>query len=227
MKLTDRLEWILSFCAPVRIAADIGCDHGHVAAELVRRGIAGRVIAADISAASLGKARALAEELRLSSRIECRLGGGLSVLRQGEAEGIILAGMGAPLIGQILKAHPAVAQSAAYLVLSPNNYPERLRIFLLGNGFVIRREALVHEHKFYPVILAAKGQSESYSKKQLLIGKWERSDPVLAEYLTYKIRQTREILEKIRAGGGDDASNAELLSLYQECYYDIFGEESP
>ena len=89
MKLTNRMEAILSLCCPAETAADIGCDHGQVAVELVLRGLAKTCIAADISAPSLEKARRRAEEWGLSGKVECRLGDGLSVLRPGEAQTIV------------------------------------------------------------------------------------------------------------------------------------------
>ena len=40
MKLSERLELVLSFVKPGESAADVGTDHGHVPVELVRRTIA-------------------------------------------------------------------------------------------------------------------------------------------------------------------------------------------
>ena len=39
MKLSERLELVLSFVEPGESAADVGTDHGHVPVELVRRTI--------------------------------------------------------------------------------------------------------------------------------------------------------------------------------------------
>ena len=38
MRLSDRLETVVSMVRPAESAADIGTDHGHVPVELVRRG---------------------------------------------------------------------------------------------------------------------------------------------------------------------------------------------
>ena len=48
MKLSKRLELVLSFVKPVETAADIGTDHAYVPVELVRRGTAKRAVAADV-----------------------------------------------------------------------------------------------------------------------------------------------------------------------------------
>ena len=62
-----RIETILSMIPPCRAVADIGTDHGRVALAALKRGIAGRAVATDISAASLSKARALAESEGVSN----------------------------------------------------------------------------------------------------------------------------------------------------------------
>ncbi|MBS5644806.1 MAG: SAM-dependent methyltransferase [Clostridiales bacterium] len=215
MKLTNRMEAILSLCSPVETAADIGCDHGQVAVELVLRGLAKTCIAADISAPSLEKARRRAEEWGLSGKVECRLGDGLSVLRPGEAQTVVLAGMGAPLMAEILQKQMDVARAAERLVLSPNIYPERLRKFLLKNGWRIPREKMIPEEgKYYPVFLAEPGICPSYRPEELLFGRWEQPDAGLLQFLDYKIAQAERIMEEIRRGGADTAGIGERRALY-------------
>lgn len=215
MKLTNRMEAILSLCSPVETAADIGCDHGQVAVELVLRGLAKTCIAADISAPSLEKARRRAEEWGLSGKVECRLGDGLSVLRPGEAQTVVLAGMGAPLMAEILQKQMDVARAAERLVLSPNIYPERLRKFLLKNGWRIPREKMIPEEgKYYPVFLAEPGICPSYRPEELLFGRWEQPDAGLLQFLDYKIAQAERIMEEMRRGGADTAGIGERRALY-------------
>ena len=215
MKLTNRMEAILSLCSPVKTAADIGCDHGQVAVELVLRGLAKTCIAADISAPSLEKARRRAEEWGLSGKVECRLGDGLSVLRPGEAQTVVLAGMGAPLMAEILQKQMDVARAAERLVLSPNLYPERLRKFLLKNGWRIPREKMIPEEgKYYPVFLAEPGICPSYRPEELLFGRWEQPDAGLLQFLDYKIAQAERIMEEMRRGGADTAGIGERRALY-------------
>ena len=47
MRLSDRLETVVSMVRPAESAADIGTDHGHVPVELVRRGTVKRALAMD------------------------------------------------------------------------------------------------------------------------------------------------------------------------------------
>ena len=48
MRLSDRLETVVSMVRPAESAADIGTDHGHVPVELVRRGTIKRALAMDV-----------------------------------------------------------------------------------------------------------------------------------------------------------------------------------
>ncbi len=48
MKLSERLELVLSFVEPGESAADVGTDHGHVPVELVRRTIVKKAVAMDV-----------------------------------------------------------------------------------------------------------------------------------------------------------------------------------
>ena len=98
---SERLRRIVQLAKPADTVADIGADHGYTSRAMLEWGIARRVIATDISVASLKKARELLAEERLDGRAECRVGDGISVLRPGEAQGIVISGMGGPLILRI------------------------------------------------------------------------------------------------------------------------------
>ena len=56
MKLSERLEMVLSFVEPGESAADVGTDHGHVPVELVRRGIVKKAVAMDVRKGPLSRA---------------------------------------------------------------------------------------------------------------------------------------------------------------------------
>ena len=70
MKLSERLEMVLSFVEPGESAADVGTDHGHVPVELVRRMIVKKAVAMDVRKARYpGRRRILPWlDLRIRSR---------------------------------------------------------------------------------------------------------------------------------------------------------------
>ena len=97
MKLSNRLEMVVSFVKPGESAADVGTDHGHVPVELVRRGIVKRAYAMDVRKGPLSKAEENIAAARMKEKIETRLSDGVQKLSAGEAESVIIAGMGGEL----------------------------------------------------------------------------------------------------------------------------------
>ena len=94
MQLSTRLAALADAIGTNDTILDIGCDHGILEAALIERDQAHRVIAADISPASLEKARRLAAEQGIEDRVECRLGDGFSVVREDDAiDAAVIAGI--------------------------------------------------------------------------------------------------------------------------------------
>ena len=131
MRLSRRLETILSMVPPGLSTADIGTDHGLVAAELISRGICPRVIATDLREGPLSAARALVKERGLQEKIDLRLGDGLAPLEPGEVQVILMAGMG----GALVKSHGN--DTAPRAALLNEQFPE---LFFAG-GIVLNRQA--------------------------------------------------------------------------------------
>lgn len=118
MKLPKRLEQIVAMVPPCRTAADIGCDHAYVSIALRERGKAERVLACDVRPGPLEQAKANISRAGLADSIETRLGDGLQPVQTGEAETVILAGMGGELMLRILEGREADFP-ASFFLLSP------------------------------------------------------------------------------------------------------------
>ena len=154
--LRPRLMAAASFLSGAGTVADIGCDHGRLSVALLQQAIASRVIASDISADSLLKGRALAERCRIEeAQLSFVLSDGLSHLVPGEADAIVLAGMGGELIARLLETGSDVAHTTERIVMQPMGGTLELRRFLLQNGFRIADESYVLDAgRYYQIILA-------------------------------------------------------------------------
>lgn len=143
--------------------ADIGTDHGLLPIFLCENRIASHVILCDINSGPLEKAR---ENIaRFGADLsDLRQGDGLSCISPGEADTIIIAGMGGILIAGILCAGSDTARSAKRLVLQPRSKPEILRRFLRENGYFIIRESLVLERGDICQIITAVPQNNANNK---------------------------------------------------------------
>ena len=84
-------------------AADVGCDHGYVSIYLVQRGIAKSVIAMDVRKGPLSAAGANISEYGLEDLISTRLSDGVKELEKGEANAIVIAGMGGKLMERLIE----------------------------------------------------------------------------------------------------------------------------
>lgn len=211
-----RINAIIEECPRKKVWADIGCDHGFTSAGLLAAGKADKVIAADVSAPSLAKAQAYRDKLGIAEKFECRLGDGLKVLKSGEANGIIISGMGAPLMVRILNDDIDVAKSADVLVLSAHNYHDRLRRFLVENGWKIVRERFVQEAgKHYVIMCAVEGQA-TYTEREYLFGKKEISSLERREYLLHEQEVILKNIEEIVRGGADASEKIAYAAMLRE-----------
>ena len=156
MRLSERLERVVSFVKPCASAADIGTDHALVPVELVRRGIVKKAIAMDVRPGPLSRAKEQISRAGLSDQIEPRLSDGLAALKPQEAETVIIAGMGGELIIRILTVGRHMWDSVAQWVLSPHSEVFKVRGWLLENGFSIEKEDMVCEDGKYYVLMDVK-----------------------------------------------------------------------
>ena len=160
---TPRLKKIIDY-VNTRVAADIGTDHAYVPIELIKSKRAARVIASDVRRGPLYIAKSNIAENGLSDKIETRLGSGLSVLSPGEADTVIIAGMGGELIADILSKDDMTARQAE-LILQPMNSQYELRRWLIDNNYTILKEDLENEGKrIYNILIVKSGRMRPYPK---------------------------------------------------------------
>ena len=196
---------------PCVTAADIGTDHGFVPIALLLEGRAEKCIAADINEGPLQRAREHIEAAGLSDRCEFRLGPGLSVLRENEAELVIIAGMGGMLIREILLSGKDKLSGVKQLVLSPHTDLPAVRSLLSELEFKIEDENVVlDEGKYYTVLSAFPGTSAPLTEEELFYGPVliKKRPQVFLDLLRYRIQKEEEILRKIRLSEREDSVKA-------------------
>lgn len=208
MRLKGRLLSVAEMVPPSRCVVDVGTDHGKLPVWLVKRGIAESAIVTDISAASLKKAEALIRAHGLEDMIEARVGDGLSVIHPGEADTVIIAGMGGVLIRDILKSAPQVTSTVKTFVLQPMKSQGLLRKWLVDNGYAIVDESLAREKdKFYEVMVVQQGKQHIHHDVYYDIGYMliKKQHPLLKEFIEYKMAKTAAIIEQLESRGTPDS----------------------
>ena len=151
-RLTPRQKAITELLGKNETVADIGCDHGILSVYLVQSGAARHVIATDISAASLHKARQLAQKEK--TEMEFLVCDGFSGLADTPSAAVI-AGMGGDVIARII----AHSLAKTKLVLQPMKDSAVLFRALQENEFFIEKEIIVRENnRFYEILRALPGK---------------------------------------------------------------------
>lgn len=209
--LDKRLSEIVFNLKPGDRVADIGCDHGKVAVAAVKI-TENRVIATDISAPSLKKAVELTERCGVSDMIDFRVGDGVTVLKEGEADTLVVAGMGGLEIAAMLS-------NLAFkkYVLCPHSSEAELREAVLRQNIVIQRDyPVLSKGKFYRIIVAGDGvkTENAYSPAEMLFGKTDEGD--VKEYLSFE-KQKLQSVERLARGERKVQLQREL-ELLEELY---------
>lgn len=211
IKLSDRLQKIADFIEPGESVADIGTDHGFLPIALWEQGKSPHVILSDINAGPLEKAKFNIDKHFPGKQFDLRIGNGIQTIKPAEVDNLVIAGMGGLLIAEILGDDLDKTRSYKKLILQPRNAQNKLRAWLLENGFAIRDEVLVRERKYLcEIILAVPDCGKDKVPEQktdpgdidLEISPilFRKKDPLLVEFIENKIRIESGVHAAIEAG---------------------------
>ena len=218
-KLSDRLEAILSMLDPGCRLCDVGCDHGYVGIAALQRRIAVFSLLMDVNPGPLERAKEHVKEAGLlQDEVMLRLSDGLRAYRPGEADTLIIAGMGGMLIRRILSEDPDKTRSFRRMILSPQSDLPEFRAFLRESGLRINDETMIFEDgKFYVVMRVSPADEKDVMLTEALAAAdrkavmsteladrfgpslLEKKDPVLQQFLLRKREKCDIILCKLEA----------------------------
>lgn len=199
IQLTNRMKAVVDMVDENDRVCDVGCDHGYMSIYLVKNGISPSALAMDINEGPLDRALDNIKAYGLEDKIKTRLSNGLMKYNEGEADTLIIAGMGGPLINSILSYDMKLTKTFNKLVLSPQSEIEKSRIFLYDNGFrIVDEEMVLEDGKFYVIMKCERGEGAIKPVEALFgPGLIEKKHPVLLEYLKYEKRKNEELLCKL------------------------------
>lgn len=172
--LSRRLRMLADLVTKGYRAADVGCDHGFLSIYLIQQGISSRVLAMDVRKGPLTAAQEHIAACGLEAYIESRLSDGLAALCPGEAETLICAGMGGPLMEKILRDGMDKARGLKELILQPQSEIGAFRRFLRREGFrILAEDAVCEDGKYYFAMKAVYAGTESRESPQETLGSRE------------------------------------------------------
>ncbi|NLO20924.1 MAG: SAM-dependent methyltransferase [Syntrophomonadaceae bacterium] len=167
VSINGRLLAVARMVIPGQVVADIGSDHARLPIYLVEQGIVSWAIATEISQGPLSRAQAAIMLSPARDSIQPRLGDGLQALDWSEAATVIMAGMGADTICQILSHDWEKAASYRRFVFQPMSRPFVLRKALAEQGWPILDELLIRENKRIFIIICSQPENRPYKLSRL------------------------------------------------------------
>lgn len=201
LQISERLKAVAGFVGRGLILADVGCDHGYIPIYLIQKKQIPKAIAMDVNQGPLLRAARHIQDWGLEAYIETRLSDGVKALKPGEAQSIVIAGMGGPLMEKIILEGAEVMTQAEELILQPQSEIGAFRRFLSEQGYCIEAENMVEEDgKYYPMMKVVRGSMVYHSQAEYCYGRelLKNRHPVLLEFLLREQKKAEEILERIQ-----------------------------
>lgn len=206
----NRLDVICSMVEDNSIVYDVGCDHGYLLLKLYPKIKYGYAL--DIAQKPLNTAIKTIKENNIQDKITAVLSDGLEKVNLDLADTIVIAGMGAELIIDIISKKEGVYNNKYTFLLQPMTKSEVLRHFLYKNGFEIIEERIsIEERRFYTIIkcrycgvFLEKNILDCYVSDNLLTQK------DFYKYVEYKTNKMQLICDKI-----SDKNNDKYLFYYK------------
>lgn len=209
MEVSKRLDCIAQMVTKGNVVCDVGTDHGYLAIHLIEQNISPKVIAMDVAKGPLSKAVTNINNCGLSEKITTRLSDGVAKLLKGEAQTVVIAGMGGVLITQILERGHDILESVDELILSPHTDVALVRLYLQDKGYEIAcEEMLIDEGKFYTIIKAKHGKM-LYNKCELSYGKYLlcNKNLILKEFLLEEANKINKIKQSLTNVNTENAAD--------------------
>lgn len=210
MKLSKRLESIINFVDNNAVVADIGCDHGLLAIELINRNIAKHVYACDVRRGPLQRAIENIQQYQLQKSITSCLQDGLNGLTN-DVDTVVIAGMGFHTIKQIIEQNFDFAKKLHKIIVQSNTKNDHLRQWIQNSNGRIIAEDLVFDDLYYEIVCFDFHSHDQMSDKEFLFGKYLYDHSLFKDYWNHRLKSYESIIKNI------DINNSRRLEIFQIC----------
>ncbi len=154
--MTERLTKIFERIPSCEVFADVGCDHGYIALNMLTSGKCKKAVVSDISEKCLDKARSLLARFIEKGVVESVVSDGFDNISYCDVA--LVAGMGGEEICSILSKAKNLPNA---LVLQPMKNCDKVRVKALELGYKIQSDRLFKSAgKFYDLIVLVKGEDK-------------------------------------------------------------------
>ena len=183
----NRIEALYSFINEEDMVVDVGCDQAKLGLMLAKRGQ--KSIASDRSINVIDRAK---HDLGRNKYIDLRVSDGLENIKEGEADTLVLAGMGTHTMLEILN---NTSLKFKKIITISNNYHNILREKMNDLNYKVDSELIVEDMgKFYNLIVFIPGNSE-YTERELLLGLNHVDQNMYKKYINFLKNKYNNIKE--------------------------------
>lgn len=212
------------------VLADVGTDHGYIPIALIQRQKIKSAIAMDINKGPLAHAQDNIASAQLGDYIQTRLSDGVAALGEGEADSILIAGMGGELVIHILSEGEKVCKAASELILQPQSDIRKVREYLrLHHYKIVDEDMICEDGKYYPMMRVINVELDDAWMKMdeqtrvacdiygpLLL---RNGNPVLRRFLVRQHRQLTQILQTLQAQTMSEKIETRIAEVSEELQY--------
>ncbi len=212
------------------VLADVGTDHGYIPIALIQRQKIKSAIAMDINKGPLARAQDNIASAQLGDYIQTRLSDGVAALGEGEADSILIAGMGGELVIHILSEGEKVCKAASELILQPQSDIRKVREYLrLHHYKIVDEDMICEDGKYYPMMRVINVELDNAWMKMdeqtrvacdiygpLLL---RNGNPVLRRFLVRQHRQLTQILQTLQAQTLSEKIETRIAEVSEELQY--------
>lgn len=198
--MTERLKIIFDHIPNCEIFADIGCDHGYIAYEMLKTNKANKVIISDISQKCLLKAQELLSPFISQGKAISVVSNGFE--KVGDCSCALIAGMGGEEICSILTNAKSLPDK---LILQPMKNIDKVRICVIDKGYKIVKDFIFKSSsKFYDLIVLEKGQ-DTLTQSEIEFGRdnINGNSSHFKEFIEQKIGRLEGYLKSQNLSGQD------------------------
>ncbi len=211
-KLVSKIEY--------RKLADIAADHCYISLLALENNKVDFVIASDLNKAPLEIGKANIKAFGYDSKIETRLGSGVSTINDGEVESVIIAGIGGNLMLNLLKQEERKLKTFKQLILQPQNEEIEMKRYIHSIGYTIKDECYVCEKGMDYIILNCINEFETnpYTEKEYVLGRHVDMETLEERNSLLRRRYNKMIRLKAKLDKVDNKEDYEgAVEKYESC----------
>ncbi|MBO8156062.1 MAG: tRNA (adenine(22)-N(1))-methyltransferase TrmK [Bacillaceae bacterium] len=230
-KLSARLQSLANYIPSGSRFADIGTDHAYLPCYVCLHDPDARAVAGELNDGPFQAARQQVNDLNLEDRIDVRQGDGLSILKSGEVDTIVIAGMGGKLITSILDQGQDRLKHVEKLVLQPNVDAHYIRRWLYSHGFSLEDEVIMNEEGyFYEILVAVKNANarlDDLSEKEQYFGPilLKKNGSIFKAKWATVLKKKRFILEQMEHAKHPDTAKMNMFKRQVDWIKEVLNYE--